>query len=352
MITVNVKASKEYPVYIGSGAMYRAGEFAKAHAPGHRAMLVTDSNVEPLYGTRVRASLEKAGYEVFNFVFRAGEKSKCRDTLFDLLESAAEAGLTRSDIFVALGGGVTGDLCGLAASLYMRGVPFVQIPTTLLAAVDSSVGGKTAIDLNAGKNLCGTFWQPACVICDPDALLTLLPQVYADGMAEVIKYGVICSPDIFETVKNKPDPEKIGDIIASCVQTKADVVADDEFDRGRRALLNLGHTFGHAIEKCSDFTISHGSAVAIGMLMSARVSAKLGFCDPECIDDIKNALINNELPVSCGYSAAELAKAALSDKKKSGNAIAFVLMRSIGNSFTYKIDVEELEKIFQIGLGE
>ncbi len=352
MTIVNVKASKEYPVYIDRGAVARTGEYARLHASGNRAMLVSDSRVASLYAERVKASLENAGYEVPTFIFPEGEKSKCRDTLFDLLEAAAEAGLTRSDIFVALGGGVTGDLCGLAASLFMRGVTFVQIPTTLLASVDSSVGGKTAIDLQAGKNLCGTFWQPSCVICDPDVLSTLEPSVFADGMAEVIKYGVICSPDIFETVKNKPDPEKIGDIIASCVQTKADVVADDEFDRGRRALLNLGHTFGHAIEKCSDFTISHGSAVAIGMVMAARVSAKLGFCDPECIDDIKKALINNELPISCDYSATDLAKAALSDKKKSGDKISLVLLRSIGDTFTYKVDVDELEKIFQIGLGE
>ncbi len=351
MITVNVKASKEYSVHIGSGELDRVGEYVKTVAGGYKAMLVSDSRVASLYAERVKASLERAGYDVPTFVFPEGEKSKCRDTLFDLLEAAAEEGVTRSDIFVALGGGVTGDLCGLAASLFMRGVSFVQIPTTLLASVDSSVGGKTAIDLQAGKNLCGSFWQPSCVICDPEVLSTLEPSVFADGMAEVIKYGVICSPEIFEAVKNKPVSEKIGDIIAACVQTKADVVADDEFDRGRRALLNLGHTFGHAIEKCSDFTISHGSAVAIGMVMAARVSAKLGFCDVECIDDIKNALINNELPTSCDFDAAELAKAALSDKKKSGDKISLVLLRSIGDSFTHTVPTSELEQIFKWGLG-
>lgn len=352
MITVNVKASKEYPVYISRGAISHVGEYARKHAPGHKAMLVSDSRVAPLYAERVKASLEGAGYDVPIFVFREGEKSKCRDTLFDLLETAAEAGMSRSDIFVALGGGVTGDLCGLAASLFMRGVSFVQIPTTLLASVDSSVGGKTAIDLEAGKNLCGTFWQPSCVICDPDVLETLDPAVFADGMAEVIKYGVICSHEIFATVKNKPDAAKICEVIAACVQTKADVIADDEFDRGRRALLNLGHTFGHAIEKCSNFTISHGSAVAIGMVMAARVSAELGFCDASCINDIESALVSNALPTSCDFGVAELVKAALSDKKKSGDKISLVLFRSIGDSFTHTVPTADLETIFGIGLGK
>lgn len=352
MTTVNVKASKEYPVYIDRGAIARTGEYARKHAPGHKAMLVSDSRVAPLYAESVKRSLEVAGYDVPTFIFPEGEKSKCRDTLFDLLEAAAESGLTRSDIFVALGGGVTGDLCGLAASLFMRGVSFVQIPTTLLASVDSSVGGKTAIDLAAGKNLCGTFWQPSCVICDPDVLETLEPSVYADGMAEVIKYGVICSPEIFEKVKNKPDQADIGDIIAACVQTKADVVVDDEFDRGRRALLNLGHTFGHAIEKCSAFTVSHGSAVAIGMLMAARVSAGLGFCDASCVSQIEAALVSNKLPTTCTFAPSELAKAALSDKKKSGDKISLVLFRSIGDSFSHTVPTSRLEAIFAMALGE
>lgn len=350
MTIVNVKASKEYPVYIENGAIDRTGEYARKHAPGNKAILVSDSHVAPIYAERVKKSLEEAGYEVPVFVFPEGEKSKCRDTLFDLLEASAEAGLTRSDIFIALGGGVTGDLCGLAASLFMRGVRFVQIPTTLLASVDSSVGGKTAIDLDAGKNLCGTFWQPSCVICDPDVLSTLEPSVFADGMAEVIKYGIICSPEIFETVKDKPDIDKIGKVIAACVQTKADVVAEDEFDRGRRALLNLGHTFGHAIEKCSSFTVSHGSAVAIGMVMAARVSAKLGFADPSCIDVIKTALVNNALATACDFSPEKLAKAALSDKKKSGEKISLVLFCSIGDSFTHTVSTSDLVEIFSWGL--
>ena len=352
MTTVNVKASKEYPVYIGRGILERVGEYLQLNTKAKKIMLVTDSRVSALYASKVQKYVEEAGYPVSLFIFPEGEKSKCRDTLFDLLEYAACEGFDRNDAFVALGGGVTGDLCGLAASLYMRGIAYVQIPTTLLAAVDSSVGGKTAIDLDGGKNLCGSFWQPNCVICDPDVLKTLDPSVFADGMAEVIKYGVICSPDIFDKVKDKPDFDDIPDIIADCVRTKAEVVADDEFDRGRRALLNLGHTFGHAIEKCSSFAVSHGSAVAIGMLMAARVSAGLGFCNESCITQIEKAVLKNLLPVTCSFTAAELAKAALSDKKKSGNTIAFVFIRSIGDTFTYNVNADELEKIFEIGLGE
>ena len=352
MTTVTVKASKEYPVYIEKGILARAGEYIRLHSTAKRIMLVSDSRVAELYAETVKKSIEEAGYSVSLFVFPEGEKSKNRNTLFDLLEFAADEGLDRNDSFVALGGGVTGDLSGLAASLYMRGIGYIQIPTTLLAAVDSSVGGKTAIDLDAGKNLCGSFWQPSCVICDPDALKTLDPAVFADGMAEVIKYGVICSPEIFAKVKDKPVFDDVADIIAACVRTKAEVVADDEFDRGRRALLNLGHTFGHAIEKCSEFKISHGSAVAIGMLMAARVSVKFGFCDEGSISDVESALKANSLPVSCEFGAAELAIAALSDKKKSADKLTLILFNSIGDSFTHAVATSELEQIFKWGLGQ
>ncbi|MBQ3101056.1 MAG: 3-dehydroquinate synthase [Clostridia bacterium] len=352
MTTVTVKASKEYPVYIKNRILAGAGEYLRSHCTAKKIMLVSDSRVAGLYAETVKKSIFDAGYSVSLFVFPEGEKSKNRNTLFDLLEFAANEGLDRNDAFVALGGGVTGDLSGLAASLYMRGVTYVQIPTTLLAAVDSSVGGKTAIDLDAGKNLCGSFWQPSCVICDPDALETLLPSVFADGMAEVIKYGVISSPEFFSKVKDAPDRSKIPEIIAECVKIKADIVANDEFDKGCRALLNLGHTFGHAIEKCSAFAVSHGSAVAIGLLMAARVSVKLGFCDPAVIFEIEECLKNNGLPTETEFNENELAKAALSDKKKSGNSISFVLISGIGHSFTHKVSTDDLEKIFAWGLGK
>ncbi|MBQ3099962.1 MAG: 3-dehydroquinate synthase [Clostridia bacterium] len=352
MTTVTVKASKEYPVYIKNGILANTGEYLRSYIAAKRIMLVSDSRVADLYAETVKKSITDAGYSVSVFVFPEGEKSKNRSTLFDLLEFAANEGLDRNDAFIALGGGVTGDLSGLAASLYMRGVSYVQIPTTLLAAVDSSVGGKTAIDLDAGKNLCGSFWQPSCVICDPDCLETLLPSVFADGMAEVIKYGVISSPELFSKVKTAPDESEIPEIIGECVSIKADIVQNDEFDKGCRALLNLGHTFGHAIEKCSNFKVSHGSAVAIGLLMAARVSVKLGFCDNSVVCQIEDCLKNNNLPIRTEFEEKELAKAALSDKKKNGNSISFVLMSDIGTAFTHSVLTDDLEKIFAWGIGK
>lgn len=352
MTTVKVKASKEYPVYIGHGILSDVAKYLQLNIKAKRIMLVTDSRVNDLYAATVQKLICDAGYSVSLFVFPEGEKSKCRDTLFDLIEYAAREGFDRNDAFVALGGGVTGDLCGLAASLYMRGITYVQMPTTLLAAVDSSVGGKTAIDLDAGKNLCGSFWQPSCVICDPDALKTLLPSVFADGMAEVIKYGVISSPELFSKVKNTPASSQITEIISECVTIKANIVENDEYDKGCRALLNLGHTFGHAIEKCSNFKVSHGSAVALGLLMAARVSVKLGFCDTSVIGEIEECLKNNDLPIKMEYDEKDLADAALSDKKKNGNTISFVLISAIGNTFTHNISTENLEKIFMWGLGK
>lgn len=257
----------------------------------------------------------------------------------------AENKLTRSDFAVALGGGVTGDMTGLAASLYLRGIPFVQVPTTLLAAVDSSVGGKTAVNLTAGKNLMGAFYQPSLVLCDTDTLGTLSAEIFADGMAEVIKYGVIFDKELFDTVKGGNISDKLERIIARCVELKRDVVAKDEFDKGERQLLNFGHTMAHSIEKCSNFEISHGSAVAIGMVIAAKAGNALGWSDDDCTDEIINANKNNSLPCECSFSPDELAQAALSDKKRAGDSIAFVAPRKIGECYLKKVSVDVLYKI-------
>ena len=351
MITIDVNAQKKYPVYIGDGILDRAGALTHRCATAGKAMVVTDNRVGELYLERLKRSLEAAGYEVFFFAFIEGEQSKNSYTLIDILESAASLGLSRGDIFAALGGGVAGDLCGLAASLYMRGARYVQIPTTLLAAVDSSVGGKTAIDLEAGKNLCGTFWQPSCVICDPNVLDTLDPKVYADGMAEVIKYGAICDAELFEMVKDGDTRGVRSEMIERCVRRKAEIVAEDEFDVGLRAILNFGHTFGHAIEKLSGFTVSHGSAVAIGSVIAARASVGLGFCPPETLDKLISALKNNGLPTECGYSANEIHEAAMSDKKKSGTSISPVLLYDIGSCFIHKVSLWDFAEICRKGVG-
>ena len=345
MKTIKVSASKEYEVVIGSGVLASLGESCSALFGKSRAVIVTDSNVAPLRLSEAKESLENAGIQTVDFVFPAGEESKCKETLFELLEFMAENRLTRSDFAVALGGGVTGDMTGLAASLYLRGVPFVQVPTTLLAAVDSSVGGKTAVNLTAGKNLMGAFYQPSLVVCDTDTLSSLPESEFANGMAEVIKYGVIFDRKLFDKVRSGNVKSDMEDIIARCVELKRDVVAKDEFDKGDRQLLNFGHTMAHSIEKCSHFEISHGSAVAIGMVIAAKASAKLGWSDEDCTAEIIEANKNNCLPVECDFEPRALADAALSDKKRSGGTINFVVPRVVGECYLQKIPVDVLYEI-------
>ncbi len=345
MKTVLVNASKEYEVVIGTDILSYLGERCVSLLGKSRAIIVTDSNVAPLWLEKAENSLNEAGIETVSFVFEAGEESKCKETLFELLEFMAENKLTRTDFAVALGGGVTGDMTGLAASLYLRGIPFVQVPTTLLAAVDSSVGGKTAVNLTAGKNLMGAFYQPSLVLCDILTLGTLSDENFADGMAEVIKYGVIFDKELFDTVKRGNVKDNLENIIAKCVELKRDVVAKDEFDKGERQLLNFGHTMAHSIEKCSNFEISHGSAVAIGMVIAARASAKLGWSKGDFTEEIIKANKNNSLPCECNYLSAELANAALSDKKREGATINFVVPELIGKCVLKKVSVDMLYKI-------
>ena len=345
MKIINVNASKKYDVIIGEGILSTLGERCVSLLGKGRAVIVTDNNVAPLWLGKAKASLEDAGIETVEFVFPAGEESKSKETLFELIEFMAENRLTRSDFAVALGGGVTGDMVGLASSLYLRGIEFVQVPTTLLAAVDSSVGGKTAVNLNSGKNLMGAFYQPALVLCDILTLGTLPENVFADGMAEVIKYGVIFDKDLFDKVSGGDVKSDMESIIARCVELKRDVVARDEFDKGDRQLLNFGHTMAHSIEKLSNFEISHGSAVAIGMVIAARASYAFGWSGKDCTQAIIDANKNNNLPVECDFSSADLADIALSDKKRTGGTINFVVTKSLGECVLKKIPVETLYKI-------
>lgn len=345
MKSVRVPASKEYEVIIGSGIISTLGEKCVSLLGKRRCIVITDSNVAPLWLDKAVDSLEKSGIDVITYTFPAGEESKSAKTLFDILEFMADNRLTRTDFAVALGGGVTGDMTGLAASLYLRGIPFVQVPTTLLAAVDSSVGGKTAVNLTAGKNLMGAFYQPSLVVCDTDTLSTLSPEIFADGMAEVIKYGVIFDRELFDAVKHGNIKDNTENIIARCVELKRDVVAKDEFDKGDRQLLNFGHTMAHSIEKLSNFEISHGSAVAIGMVIAAKASIALGWSDEDCTDGIIESNRNNNLPCECTFSPEELADAALSDKKRAGGEITFIVPKKIGECVLKKIPVDVLKKI-------
>ena len=350
MITIPVQASKPYSVHIGHGLLAKAGALAAEVLCPCRALILSDDNVAPLYADALSASLIAAGFVPELYVVPHGEDSKSLQTLGELLEHMAACKYTRTDAMFALGGGVVGDLCGFAASVYLRGIPFVQIPTTLLAAVDSSVGGKTAVNLTAGKNLAGAFYSPSLVICDPDTLRSLPREIFSDGCAEVIKYGVINDRELFCMLKDGISPHSES-ILARCVQNKRNVVEQDEYDTGLRQLLNLGHTVAHAIEKCSDFAVSHGSAVAIGTVTVMRAAVAQGLCPVEDLDALIALTAQMGLPTSCQYSAEQLANAALSDKKRAGDSITLVVPHAIGDSRLCKIPTSELQAWFAKGLA-
>ena len=350
MISIPVGASKPYDVYIGDGLLAEVGETVKQTLGICRLCLVSDDTVAGLYADTVEHSLRKSGFDTLRFVFPHGEASKSTATLVSLLEFLAENRLTRSDALIALGGGVVGDLTGFAAAVYLRGIRFVQIPTTLLAAVDSSVGGKTAVDLVAGKNLMGAFHQPSLVLCDPRTLDTLSEEIFADGCAEVIKYGVINDAPLFTRLEGGIRPI-LSEVIACCVQNKSDIVSEDEFDTGKRQLLNLGHTVGHAIEICSELRISHGSAVAMGMVIVMRASVRMGLCPEEDLARLIRLLQQVSLPTTCPYTAEQLSAVATADKKRMGDKLTVILPFAIGDSRLYPIPVQELTHFLEMGLS-
>ena len=349
---VTVNASSSYDILIGKGILSLLGDFAKAVIRPGKAVLVTDDTVNSLYGDIAEDSLAHAGYTVFRFVFPHGEASKNAETYLSLLQFCIENGLTRSDALFALGGGVVGDITGFAAATLLRGVRFVQIPTTLLAAVDSSVGGKTGIDLPSGKNLVGAFWQPSLVLCDYSLLDTLPKEILADGSAEVIKYAVINDPTLFRALETRPLREQLGEVIAVSVRHKRDIVERDERDTGCRQLLNLGHTVGHAIESCSSFSISHGSAVAIGMNIVASASKRRGLLPAEALFSLRELLKAYHLPITCDFSAEELYAVSTKDKKRSGQSITLVVPYDIGDTRLYPLPVSDLLEFIADGLTE
>ena len=344
MKEVLVKASRSYAVQIGSGLLQTLGEKTAALVKGRTAAIVSDDTVCGLYGQQARQSLEAAGFAVCVYEFPHGEQSKNGETYLNLVNFLAENRLTRADVLIALGGGVTGDLTGFAAATYLRGIACVQVPTSLLAMVDSSVGGKTAIDLPAGKNLCGAFYQPRLVLCDTDTLQTLPEEIFRDGCAEVIKYGVLGSRELFETLSQGPEARNWQQIIADCVTMKRDIVEDDEFDTGRRQLLNLGHTLGHAVEAGSDFRLSHGKSVAIGMVMMAKAAVRHGFCSEETKNRIEAILRQYGLPTETAQSPEAIVQTALGDKKRQGSTLTLVVPAEIGRCVLHKIPVTDLPK--------
>ena len=350
-ITVSIPAREAiaYEIRISRSLRHQAGALiSRVHTPC-RVLLLTDDTVEALYAREVAESLTAAGFSVVTHVIPHGEASKSAVSLMDLLEKMATEHLTRSDLLVALGGGVVGDLGGFAAAVYQRGIPCIQMPTTLLAMVDSSVGGKTAIDLAAGKNLCGAFHQPSLVICDTECLNTLAPEILADGMAEVIKYAFISDRSLFDLLQQ--DTPHMEEVIRLCVEDKRALVEADETDKGARQLLNLGHTVGHAIEACSDFTISHGSAVAMGMVIITRAAVKTGICEAETLNALIALLEKYGLPTECPFTTEQLYAVALSDKKRTGNSITLVVPYGVADSRLVTVPADALEEYIRAGLA-
>lgn len=347
MKKLTVNAGKGYNILIEKGIMDCCGQYISEICQAKKVCLISDDNVFSIYGNKVKSSLENQGFKVYEFVFKAGESSKTTATVISMVEFMAEKQLVRSDIVVALGGGVCGDMAGFAASIYLRGIDFVQIPTSLLAQVDSSVGGKTAVDLPQGKNLCGAFHQPILVLIDPNTLDTLPSHYFSDGLAEAIKMGCIKSLSLFEKIEQNDAHEIIEDIIYECDELKAQVVERDEKEHGERALLNFGHTPGHAIEKLHGFTtVSHGEAVGIGMVMISKAGEMNNITEKGTSERIANVLKKYGLRISDSHSINEIIGAMSADKKRTSNAINFTLIKKIGDSFNQKIEYDKIPDFF------
>lgn len=349
-LTVALPAGRSYDITISRGILSRCGEELRRVYSGKEIAVITDSNVGPLYAKTVIASLREAGFAVKSVSFPAGEPSKNMETLvklYDGLLSPYPFPMTRGGLIVALGGGVTGDMAGFAAATLFRGVPFVQIPTTLLAQVDSSVGGKVAVDLKQGKNLAGAFYQPRAVLIDPDTLDTLPDRVFFDGMAEVVKYGLIGDAPLFALLEGcagrKELSEQIEEIIFRSCGQKRRIVEHDEQDTGERMLLNFGHTLGHAYEKLGNYSrYMHGEAVSCGMAAILRIGEAHGLTKPGTAARAEALLSRFGLPTRPDSIPPEALKETLSyDKKGDGGSLTAVFCRDVGEAFLQKMPKAE-----------
>lgn len=347
-LSVNLKY-KSYSIFIERGLLSIIGREMKKIYSNKKIVIITDENLEVLYLDTVNQSLSEEGYHVDAIVIPPGEKSKSIKMLTYIYDCLSDFNITRSDMIIILGGGVVGDLGGFAAATYLRGVPFVQIPTTLLAQVDSSIGGKVAIDTDKGKNLVGAFYHPKAVFIDPDALETLSTKYFNDGMGEVIKYGAIRDRGLFERLEDFRNydnlNENIEDIIYTCCSIKKRIVENDERDTGERMILNFGHTIGHAIEKYYNYEgYSHGEAVAIGMYMITAKSEEKGITEEPCSERIKALLIKYNLPYCVDNVDKNVLKDTIKlDKKSSSGYIRLVMLKEIGDAILYKIEMKNIE---------
>lgn len=342
-LVVNL-GENSYPIYIENGMLNHAAEKISGILPKGKIMVVSDDSVFPLYGKRLIAQFGE-NYECFQTIIPHGESSKSFHMLPKLYEAMLAAKMSRSDLVIALGGGVVGDLTGFAAATYMRGIKYVQIPTSLLAQVDSSVGGKTAVDLPQGKNLVGAFYHPKMVLVDPEVLQTLPKRYLVDGMGEVIKYGCIKDASLFRKLKDAGSfaglKDSMESIIARCIDIKRQVVEADQFDLGERMLLNFGHTLAHTIEQYYHYEReSHGEAVAIGMYQITKISEAKGLTKKGCAEEIYSVLEAYELPAACGAAVEELTEAIAHDKKNLNHHLNVVLLKEIGESMIYPTTAE------------
>lgn len=346
MKIINVRTSRPYNVIIERGSLEKSGELISQIINSKKTVIITDDTVNSLYADTLVQSLEKSGITASVFVFPHGEQSKNLTTLGKIYDFLCEKRITRSDFLIALGGGVVGDITGFAAASFLRGIEFVQIPTTLLAQVDSSVGGKTAIDITGGKNLVGAFKQPALVICDSNTLRTLPQSELSCGMAEVIKYGMIRDEKLFELLEKHDisDVDEImDDIVYTCVDIKQNVVENDEFDKGERMILNFGHTLGHAIEGWHNYTdYTHGMGVAAGMCM---ITERL--CDTEIAERLKKCVLSYGLPISTEAPLSELLPYCSTDKKCESDNISYIVCNKIGTAEIRKVTIAEFERLME-----
>lgn len=357
-LSVDLGASG-YDILIDSGILSSLGSMCAEAGLGRTAAVVTNPTVNPLYGETVMRSLEGAGISCALIVIPDGEQYKTAGTLETVYDRLIDAGLDRSSFIVALGGGVVGDLAGYAAATYLRGVPFVQVPTTLLAQVDSSVGGKTAIDHPKGKNLIGAFHQPRLVLIDVAVLATLPPREFRAGMAEVVKYGAVLDADFFAWLESHAarisagDPHCLAEVIRRCCSLKAGIVEMDEKESGPRAVLNYGHTLGHAFETLSDYqSLLHGEAVAIGMVLASRISSALGHCTDRDAARITELLALFGLPVAAPASdPVVLSELLVRDKKARSGSISFICNRGIGGYAVERRMPDELVRLAGLGRG-
>ena len=355
MNTISVDlTSDSYQIYVGHHLLAQAGKLMRSHTSGSKILLVTHPDLNKLFGTELLTSLESAGYSVTTATVSTGEHAKSFESYQKLVSVLAEHRFTREDIVVGLGGGVIGDLAGFVAATYMRGCALVHIPTSLLAMIDSSIGGKTAIDLPFGKNLVGAFYNPRAVIVDLELLNSIPAPLLQDSCGELIKYGVLSGQDLFNKIFLARNLVQVIDVscrqglIQACIEIKKSVVEADFKEAGSRKLLNLGHTLGHAIETLSNFELGHGSCVAAGTAMMAKACTKLGLCSYEDAKSITELTQSYELSTSTSFDVEELYSAALHDKKSHADSIDVALIYGIGDVRIERKSFAELKQLIEL----